>query len=105
MVAVIDPATSWSAKWQHLRKSAPGCYALSVEVGAQGRVRRCRGGGGGGAHRGGGAAAPPPPPPPTHHLRPAAHALPPGPPALQTDLPQHIEDLLDDKGIKLRRPG
>ena len=89
MVAVIDPATSWSAKWQHLRKSAPGCYALSVEVGAQGRVRRC----------------PPAPPPPPHHLRPAAHALPPGPPALQTDLPQHIEDLLDDKGIKLRRPG
>ena len=49
MVAVIDPATSWSAKWQHLRKSAPGCYALSVEVGAQGRVRRC-----------------PPAPPPPH---------------------------------------
>ena len=48
MVAVVDPKTSWCAKWTHLRKFVPGCYAL---------------------------AAP-------------------------TELPQHIEDILDTHGIK-----
>jgi transcription elongation factor SPT4 len=30
MIAVVDPASSWSAKWLHLRTKVPGCYALAV---------------------------------------------------------------------------
>ena len=32
MLAVMDPATSWSAKWSHHRNHAPGCYALAVQA-------------------------------------------------------------------------
>jgi transcription elongation factor SPT4 len=28
--AVMDPATSWCAKWMRARKYVPGCYALAV---------------------------------------------------------------------------
>lgn len=31
MVAVIDPTTSWAAKWTHHKKHVPGCYALAVQ--------------------------------------------------------------------------
>ena len=30
MVAVVDPKTSWCAKWTHLRHFVPGCYALAA---------------------------------------------------------------------------
>lgn len=50
MVSVIDPKTSWCAKWLHIKKFVPGCYALSV----------------------------------------------------QAELPQHIEDILENRGIKWR---
>lgn len=50
LLTVIDPATSWSAKWLHLKKRTPGCYALAVNA----------------------------------------------------DVPQHIEDILDAEGIKLQ---
>ncbi|PSC73674.1 transcription elongation factor SPT4-like protein 2-like [Micractinium conductrix] len=52
MVSVVDPTSSWCAKWLHLRKAVPGCYALSVSA----------------------------------------------------ELPQHIEDILDNRGIKWRQP-
>ncbi|KAI3425004.1 hypothetical protein D9Q98_008385 [Chlorella vulgaris] len=52
MVSVVDPKSSWCAKWLHLKNFVPGCYALSV----------------------------------------------------QTDLPQHIEDILENRGIKWRLP-
>ena len=28
--SVIDPNSSWAAKWLRLAKSVPGCYALEV---------------------------------------------------------------------------
>lgn len=52
LVSIVDPKSSWCAKWLHHRKHVPGCYALSVEV---------------------------------------------------DQLPQHIEDILADQGIKWRR--
>ena len=51
MVAVVDPASSWSAKWLHLRNAVPGCYALSAA----------------------------------------------------NEVPPHIEDILDNRGVKWRR--
>lgn len=32
IAAIMDPATSWAAKWTHHRKHAAGCYALSVHA-------------------------------------------------------------------------
>lgn len=32
MVAVVDPSTSWAARWLHHRKHVAGCYALTVEA-------------------------------------------------------------------------
>lgn len=32
MVAVMDPTTSWTAKWTHHKTHAPGCYALAVHA-------------------------------------------------------------------------
>ena len=32
MLAVIDPSTSWAAKWNHHRTHVPGCYALAVQA-------------------------------------------------------------------------
>ncbi|KAL3156167.1 hypothetical protein ABBQ32_012455 [Trebouxia sp. C0010 RCD-2024] len=31
LIAIVDPAASWSAKWQHASKLKPGCYALDVQ--------------------------------------------------------------------------
>ncbi|KAK9835377.1 hypothetical protein WJX81_005817 [Elliptochloris bilobata] len=53
MVAVLDPTSSWAAKWLHVGKRMPGCYALRV----------------------------------------------------QADLPQHIEDILDNNNITWHRTG
>ncbi|KAK9789547.1 hypothetical protein WJX73_005977 [Symbiochloris irregularis] len=30
IITVINPASSWAAKWLHMGHSTPGCYALSV---------------------------------------------------------------------------
>eukprot|EP00884_Botryococcus_braunii_P014732 jgi/Botrbrau1/2325/Bobra.39_1s0014.1 len=30
-VAVMDPTASWAAKWLHISKFVPGCYALEVQ--------------------------------------------------------------------------
>jgi len=32
IVAVVDPTTSWAARWLHHRKHVPGCYALKVQA-------------------------------------------------------------------------
>lgn len=31
LLTVMDPASSWAAKWQHLNKKAAGAYALSIQ--------------------------------------------------------------------------
>lgn len=31
MAAIVDPSTSWTAKWQRSSKYVPGCYALAVQ--------------------------------------------------------------------------
>lgn len=30
MIAVVEPANSWAAKWNHVNKFVPGCYALAL---------------------------------------------------------------------------
>ena len=30
VVSVIDPKSSWTAKWLRLGKMVPGCYALEI---------------------------------------------------------------------------
>lgn len=31
LIAIVDPAASWSAKWQHASSLVAGCYALDVQ--------------------------------------------------------------------------
>mmetsp|Transcript_15565 Transcript_15565/g.46980 ORF Transcript_15565/g.46980 Transcript_15565/m.46980 type:complete len:117 (-) Transcript_15565:5235-5585(-) len=31
LTAIMEPNSSWAAKWQHLTKKAPGVYALSIQ--------------------------------------------------------------------------
>ena len=30
IVSVLDPKSSWCAKWMRLNKAVPGCYALEI---------------------------------------------------------------------------
>lgn len=31
LLSVINPAVSWTARWNHAARKIPGCYAISVE--------------------------------------------------------------------------
>lgn len=31
LAAVVEPTTSWAAKWQHITKKAAGVYALNIQ--------------------------------------------------------------------------